>query len=107
MEEDLIHFIEIELENRKWTWYDLGREANLSTGTVYNIRSGTRGVGKQSLQKIARALKVPVEKLYRLGGLLPDIPESSDMDQEILYLIRLMDDDQKKRVLDYAKFQLN
>lgn len=106
MEENLINFIEIELEKKGWTWYELGRQAGISTGTIYNIRSGFRGVGKSSLSKIAKALNVPTEKLYRLGGLLPDIPENSEYEQDLLYLVRQMDTNQKISLLEYAKFQL-
>lgn len=106
MEDELISFIEKELEVRGWSWYDLGREADIATGTIYNIRSGTRGGGRKSLTKIAKALKIPAEKLFRLAGLLPPDTATDDKSKELLYLYGLMPERYKDDLLEYARIRI-
>ncbi len=106
MEDALVSFIEKELERRKWTWYDLGREAKIASGTVYNIRSGARGGGRKSLTKIAKALRIPADKLFRLAGLLPPDPEKDEVADELLYLYKMMPTSYKQDLLSYARVRI-
>ncbi len=64
-------WLQSAIDERGWTWNKLAKKAGLSSGTIYNIRDGTRGVGEDSLQAIAKALNIPSEEVYRAAGILP------------------------------------
>ena len=86
--EDLLNFIDAELEKRGWTWTELGQRADLSSGTMSNIRNGMRGVGKKTLTGIARAFDMPAEHIYRLAGLLPSVPKETEELEKLSRLLR-------------------
>jgi transcriptional regulator with XRE-family HTH domain len=65
-----------ELKTRGLTQSDLARSAKLGSGTLSNIMSGNRKVGQDTLAKIAFALRIPPEVVFRAAGLLP--PHSDD-----------------------------
>jgi transcriptional regulator with XRE-family HTH domain len=60
-----------ELNARNMSQSDLARVAGLGSGTISNIVSGNRKVGQETLDKIARALRLPPEAVFRAAGLLP------------------------------------
>jgi len=60
-----------ELDKRKMSQADLANQTRLNRGTISNIINGTKGVGHESLTLIARALRLPVEVVFRAAGLLP------------------------------------
>lgn len=105
--EDFYNFIEEELKKRDWTWYELGRRARLSDGTISNIRTGARGVGKKTLNGIARALSIPTEQVYRLAGLLPPVPESTEQTEQLLHSFNQLNETDKQTVLDMIEFLLS
>lgn len=105
--DDLLNFIDAELEKRDWTWTELGVRADLSSGTMSNIRTGMRGVGKKTLNGIARALEVPREHLYRLAGLLPPVPERTKRLEALLHLFEEMSDQQKDLLISQARWILS
>lgn len=105
--EDFYNFIEEELKKRDWTWYELGRRAKLSDGTISNIRTGMRGVGKKTLNGIARALEVPTEHIYRLAGLLPPVPKETEKIELLLHRFSQLNDVDQQTILDMANFLLS
>lgn len=66
----------ITLEHKKWSQADLARASHLSSGTISDVISGRRRVGKDMATSIANALKLPPEQVFRAAGILP--PETDD-----------------------------
>ena len=64
------------LEKKGWKQSDLARSAHISTGTISDVVSGRRRVGKDMATSIATALKLPPEQVFRAAGILP--PETDD-----------------------------
>ncbi len=76
-----------ELEQRDMSQSDLAKLSGLSRGTLSNLISGTRGIGTDSIEAIARALRLPPETVYRAAGLLPSQPEADEMVEKLNYKI--------------------
>lgn len=66
----------LTLEKKGWSQSDLARAAHISTGTISDVVSGRRRVGKDMATSIAGALKLPPEQVFRAAGILP--PELDD-----------------------------
>jgi transcriptional regulator with XRE-family HTH domain len=49
-----------------------------------------------TLEAIARAFKIPVEKLYRIAGLLPEVPETEEFSEEVLHNLNQIQDPKRK-----------
>lgn len=56
-----------ELDKRELSQSQLAKMAGLSRGTLSNIISGTRGRGQDSIERIARALKLPPEHVFSIS----------------------------------------
>jgi transcriptional regulator with XRE-family HTH domain len=106
MEITFSEWLQTEIEKRGLSWNKFAENAGLSSGTIYNIRDGTRGVGENSLKAIAMALKIPPEQVFRAAGLLPESNIKSDKEEELLYLFAQLPDVEKSRMIEFVKFTL-
>ncbi len=105
--ETMIEYLESNLRQRGWTQADLARKSGLDSSLVSNFFAGRRNVGAASAVSIARAFNVAPEIVFRKAGLLPNVPESTAEEEQLLYLFRQMTPDQRRDVLEYADFKLN
>lgn len=85
-----------ELEERNMTQSELARLAGLSRGTLSNLISGTRGRGPDSIEAIARALKLPPDQVFRVAGLLPPKRDVDEETEELNHLLDLLTPDKRK-----------
>ncbi|PKN93963.1 MAG: hypothetical protein CVU44_06055 [Chloroflexi bacterium HGW-Chloroflexi-6] len=76
-----------ELKVRDMSQSDLARIAGLGSGTISNIVSGNRKVGQETLVKIAHALRLPDETVFRAAGLLPQVSEEDAKFKDWKYLL--------------------
>jgi transcriptional regulator with XRE-family HTH domain len=53
-----------KLKEKKITQSDLAKRSGLSEGTISNIISGSRGTGLDSVEALARGLRVPAEEVF-------------------------------------------
>ena len=84
-----------ELDNRGMSQSELARNAGLSRGTLSNLISGTRGRGPDSIEAIARALKLPPEHVFRMAGLLPKKADADEWVEEMEHKISLLTPDKR------------
>lgn len=67
-----------ELKYRDITQSRLAQIAGLGSGTISNIMTGNRKVGSETLGKIAKALNIPIEEVFRAAGMLPPVQNLKD-----------------------------
>lgn len=103
--ETMIEYLESNLRQRGWTQADLARKSGLDSSLVSNFFAGRRNVGAASAVSIARAFNVAPEIVFRKAGLLPNVPESTAEEEQLLYLFRQMTPEQRRDVLEYADFK--
>jgi transcriptional regulator with XRE-family HTH domain len=96
-------WLESELQNRGWRLSDLSRKANLDTGSVSRILSGTRNPGPEICLAIAQALNYPPEIVFRHAGLLPPEPETSSVEKEAGHLFRQLGELEQRRILQIMR----
>ena len=76
------------LNELNWSQADLSRASGLTTGAISNYING-RIPDKAGLRKIAKAIKLPPETVFRAAGVLPsttDDPWVSEMEYKISQL---------------------
>lgn len=75
-----------ELKERNMSQSELARQADIGRGTISNIMSGTRNVGKDTLVAIARALKLPPDLVFEKAKVLPSKPDLSPIKRKLAHL---------------------
>jgi len=87
-----------ELKKQNMTQSDLARVAKLGRGTISNIMNGTRSVGKDTLTKISKGLRLPPEIVFRAAGLLPSSAVNDPLADEISHKLSSLDESRKRVV---------
>ncbi len=107
-QDDFVAWLEDQLKERSWTMADLSRESGLSDGHISYIFSRQRKAGTDALQAIAKALKLPVDHVFRKAGLLP--PTKEQLDELELEWNQLFanaaTDEERQELIDRARFEL-
>ena len=94
-----------ELKSRDMTQSDLSRLAGLGSGTISNIMNGTRKVGQDTLVKIAHALKLPSETVFRAAGLLPPESKKDELISKIIFFAEKLSDQEKEDILEFVRLR--
>ena len=94
-----------EMDKREWSQADLARYADLNRAVINKLLNGHSATPRPAtLEAIARAFKVPVEKVYRVAGLLPEVPENEGVIEEALHhLSQIQDPKRKSAVISVIK----
>lgn len=100
----LSSLITTELEERGWSMRELGRRAGVSHAHISNVVSGSAKPGADFCLAIARAFRLPPERMLRLGGFLPPLlgPETDPALNELLEITRQLSPEGRQEVLNYA-----
>ncbi len=77
-----------EMTKRNWSQSDLARSAVLNRAVINKLLNGQSTPRPATLEAIARAFKMPTESVYRVAGLLPEIPENESSLEELMHQIR-------------------
>ncbi len=88
-----------ELDARRWSMRELARQTGVSESTISRIVSGKRNPSSALCRRMAEALRVPPERVFRQAGLLPNYPQESPRMKEALYLFRELPEDERRRIL--------
>jgi len=83
-------WLKSELDNRNWSQADLASAAGISRAVINKLLRRRTFPQPDTLQAIARALKIPVETVYRAAGLLPQETESEAFEAEIVHKLKLI-----------------
>ena len=88
-----------EMSKREWSQSDLARSSELNRAVINKLLNGQTLPRPATLEAIARAFKIPVEQVFRVAGLLPEIPEHESFLEEVMHHIRQIQDPQRKSTL--------
>jgi transcriptional regulator with XRE-family HTH domain len=85
-----------EMNQRGWSQSDLARSADLNRAVINKLLNGQSTPRPATLGAVARAFKIPVERVFRIAGLLPEIPESESFLEEVNYHFRQLQSPQRR-----------
>jgi transcriptional regulator with XRE-family HTH domain len=83
-------WLQSELDKRQWSQADLAYSAGISRAVINKLLNKKTYPQPDTLQAIARALKIPVESVYRVAGLLPEESETDSFIAEIVHKLKLI-----------------
>jgi transcriptional regulator with XRE-family HTH domain len=96
-------WLQDELQQRGWNQAELARRSRITTAQISRIMTGEQHPGPTVCQKLARALHLPVEEVFRRAGFLPPVKEQPEGTAELLYHYGSLDDEDRKRLLVIAR----
>ncbi|MEI7832214.1 MAG: helix-turn-helix transcriptional regulator [bacterium] len=90
----------LELQLRSWTQAELARRSSITTAQISRVMTGEQHPGPTVCCKIARALHLPPEDVFRRAGLLPPAQRHPNGTEELIHhYINLSSDDQKRLLI--------
>jgi len=105
MHMEFLRFVDTEIEKRNWTRNQLAQRAGLSSSYFTMLSKGSRQIGPDACSKIAEALKLPKETVFRAAGLLPQVSELEALREQILAETEKMTREEQREVLKYIRFR--
>ena len=101
---DFSGWIESELQKRGWQVSELARRADTYPATIARIINRERKPGPDVCQGIARAFGMPSEDVFRIAGLLPQLPDEDATLKHITTRLRgMMQNRQGQAVIPYIE----
>ncbi len=85
---------------------ELARKAGIDKGIISRILNRERRPSPESLEAIARALKLPSETVFRAAGLLPSKVKTDPLTEEGLYILQQLEGEDKEDALRYLRMRL-
>ena len=85
-----------EMGLRDWSQADLARSSELNRAVINKLLNGQSNPSPATLEGIARAFRVPIESVYRIAGLLPNIPEEDRFIEDSTHLLRQIKDSSRR-----------
>ena len=92
-----------EISKRGWSIRELAKRADLAHGTVNSVLAQKSKPGITFCNGIARALKEPPERIFRLAGILPPVIIGQEREKELLDLFRHLDISDQNRIIRIAR----
>ena len=89
-------WLQAEMDKRGWSQSDLARYAELNRAVINKLLNGKSHPQPPTLEAISRALKIPIEVIYRAAGLLPTNPDNDDTIEEAIHVLKSIQSAQRK-----------
>ena len=81
-------WLQTEMDKRGWSQSDLARTADLNRAVINKLLNGKSNAQPPTLEAISRALKIPLETIYRAAGLLPVVADHDEAVAEAAYVFK-------------------
>jgi transcriptional regulator with XRE-family HTH domain len=95
-----------QLKERDMIPADLTRLTGLESGVLSNLINNKRGQPSVDTSKrIAKALNLPLEEVYRAADILPPKPDIDVISQRILNMLLDLPSEDKKDILAYVELR--
>lgn len=113
--ENFADWLNDQLEQRGWSRSEAARRGRVSTSMFDKVINGYAKPGPEFCTGVARAFKIPPERVFREAGLLPAIIIGREEDDELLDYFHHLNTDHRHTLLtlaralhdDQAEYQIN
>lgn len=100
------NWLKDRLQERHWSQVDLAKASGLNKQSIhYYLTKSVKAPHAHVLAKIAYALELPVEEVYRAAGFLPRPPEIDETIEEILYELEDVSEQGRQEVLAFIRME--
>jgi transcriptional regulator with XRE-family HTH domain len=104
---DFATWLTEEVNKRQWSFRELGRKANLSSGAVSRVLTEASLPRWEFCKRIADALDIPPEQVFQLAGLLPLKQEDDPVVEQIKHVAGELPEEQQRLLLNIARTMLD
>jgi transcriptional regulator with XRE-family HTH domain len=104
---DFSEWLENELEKRGWSRSEAARRGGISPSMFDKVINGYSKPGKRFLEGVAQALKISIEDVYRVAGILPQFKEGSSLTAHIGNMIERLPIEDQEDVRKYIEYRLS
>ncbi len=101
--DEFVEWLQEQMHGRGWDQSDLARHSRLTKGQISRILTGERRAGPDTCTKLAHALLLPPEAVFRRVGLLPRDPQIREDEAELLFHFTECCDEDRRRLLALAR----
>jgi transcriptional regulator with XRE-family HTH domain len=105
--QELATWLNRELESRGWTQSDLARFSGVHRAVISKIILGGTKPTPETMEAIARALKIPPEQVFRVAGLLPPAINVDEDMEKILHEASKLPKQDQEEVLAFIRMKNN
>ena len=102
-----VDWLQQTLDERRMNQLDLARAAGVGSGSISDVISGRRRVGKNLASAIARGLNLPPELVFQKAGFLPPRKEFSEEIEQIIHEAEGMTAEEQRELLSYIRWRNN
>lgn len=109
MRQDLIKWVNEQINHKGWTMRELARRGEISITSVSQVLSGKAGPGAKFFQAMSKAFGVTLESVERLEG-VGTLPQNrlNDPDlKDLMELAQKLSQEDLAEVLYYATYRYN
>lgn len=89
-------WLQAEMDKRGWSQSDLARAADLNRAVINKLLNGKSHPQPTTLEAISKALRIPLETIYRAAGLLPPSADYDDVTQEAVHIFKSIQNTQRR-----------
>ncbi|MDL1909737.1 helix-turn-helix transcriptional regulator [Chloroflexi bacterium CFX6] len=104
---DFPSWLTAQIISRNWKPTDLAKYSHLSDTAVSRILRGDRNPDVDTLSKIAQALRLPPEQVYRAAGILPPVPDLNETIEQIVHEIQSLPEQDQQEILAFIRMKNN
>lgn len=97
-------WLNLQLDNRGWSQSDLARASGLHRAVISKIINKTSRPMPETLEAIARGLKVSADIVFQAAGVLPSKPEDDPLTREAEYLLSQLPEEKKQQAINFIRF---
>lgn len=96
-----------QLKERGWSQSELSHITGLTRQAIsYYLSGKSKQPDEFALQKIAKALKLPPEEVYRAAGIPLSQPQETKLIRQITHLTNQLPPEEQQGILEFVKLRL-
>lgn len=103
--EKFVRFLDHQLAKKGWTDYQLAKRAGISSSVISHARQGKLPKW-DACEKIATALGIPPEMVFRAAGLLPPSVEQTEDLNLLNHLFTQLDEEDRQDILTFMETKI-
>lgn len=98
-------WLQAEMDKRGWNQSELARRAGFFPSSLNRVLGGTRKLGADMAVGIARALHMRPERVMFQAGLIPTLPKTDDLIEEIDSILEDWTEDERRQWVELTRLR--
>jgi len=106
MSEKFTNWLNTMMSERGWNQTETANKSDLSRTTISDFLAGTAPIGFEACNKLAKAFNAYSPDVFRIAGLIPNIPQKNAETERMLFMLDRLSDKDRQTILDMMEFLL-